>query len=139
MSTQATLSTPLEALAFEELKRHRWIESEKARCDLGTQAFAEWSKKYWHTWLRARVMEHLNGDYFWEEIDCDDFGLLQNNFHPNEQLLQEIVIRIKDGRENLCIINWVIDTGRCLPDALAILRKIDINARRIPRFKFIPL
>lgn len=136
MSTQTSSCTPLAALALEELKRHRWIESEKACCDLGPQTFSEWRKKYWNTWLRARVMEHLNGEFFWEEIDRDDFGLLQNNFHPNQVLLQEIVIRIKDGRENLCIINWVIDTGRSLPDALAILRKIDINARRIPRFEF---
>ncbi|MGH7144297.1 MAG: hypothetical protein ACREJ2_09270 [Planctomycetota bacterium] len=139
MSTQAAmLCSPLESLALEELKRHRWIESEKACCDLGDSAFVEWRKKYWAKWLRARVMEHLNGDFFWEEVDCDDFGLLQNNFHRNEVLLQEIVLRIKDGQENLSIINWVIDTDRSLQDALVILRKIDINARRIPCFRFIP-
>jgi len=138
MSTNTATCTPLEALALDELKRHRWIESEKACCDVGMGAFVDWRKKYWHGWLRARVMEHLNGEIFWEEIDCSDFGLLQNNFHANRNLLQEIVLFIKDGRENLFIINWVIDTGRCLPDALSILRKIDINARRIPRFRFMP-
>lgn len=31
---------------LEEIKRHRWIESEKAGTDLGQHAVADWIQKY---------------------------------------------------------------------------------------------
>lgn len=34
----------------EEMLRHKWIESEKARRDLGDQAIFEWIRRYAHSW-----------------------------------------------------------------------------------------
>lgn len=34
----------------EEMMRYKWIESEKARCDLGDKALFEWIRRYAHSW-----------------------------------------------------------------------------------------
>ena len=44
----------------EEILRHKWIESEKARRDLGAQAILDWIGNYAASW-RARYEEE-NGD-----------------------------------------------------------------------------
>ena len=40
------------ALQREEMERHKWLESEKTRSDLGGHAFADWIKKYSHDFAR---------------------------------------------------------------------------------------
>ena len=42
----------------EEMKKHRWIESEKAKRDLGSTAYIDWIKKYaaqWRAWYEREV------------------------------------------------------------------------------------
>lgn len=42
------------AMQREEIERHKWIESEKAQCDLGRQACLDWISKYaaqWREWF----------------------------------------------------------------------------------------
>lgn len=42
----------------EEMNKHRWIESEKAQCDLGSKAYIDWIKKYaaqWRAWYEQEV------------------------------------------------------------------------------------
>jgi hypothetical protein len=56
-----------------EAERFKWIESEKAGCDLGEQAVRRWVKEHWWGYLRARWLEHLQGGQFWEELDRGDF------------------------------------------------------------------
>ena len=86
-----------------EADRFKWIESEKAGCDLGEQAIRRWVKEHWCGYLRARWLEHLQGKQFWEELDRGDFGLLQRRFHENTLLLDRILDRLKAGQENLDI------------------------------------
>lgn len=41
------------AMQRDEINRYKWIESEKAHCDLGRQAALEWIAKYaaqWREW-----------------------------------------------------------------------------------------
>jgi len=38
------------ALQREEINRHKWLESEKARKDLGREAALEWIRKYAASW-----------------------------------------------------------------------------------------
>jgi hypothetical protein len=125
------VQSKLFRLALDEANRYKWIESEKAGRDLGEQAIREWSRRYWHGWCRARWIEHLSGEKYWEELDHEDFGLLKKQFHPNTALIAEIVEKIKAGGENLDIIQWCIKENRNLKDALEILQKLDINSRRI--------
>src|SRR5260221_721534 len=64
-------------------QRFKWIESEKAGCDLGEAAIRRWVKEHWWGYLRARWLEHLQGRRFWVELDRGDFGLLLREFHDN--------------------------------------------------------
>ncbi len=36
----------------QEMLKHKWIESEKARCDIGKQAYIDWIKRYAADWRR---------------------------------------------------------------------------------------
>jgi hypothetical protein len=121
-----------------EADRFKWIESEKAGCDLGEQAIRRWVKEHWWGYLRARWLEHLEGKQFWEELDRGDFGLLQRRFHENSLLLDRILDRLKAGQENLDIILWGMDWGLNLTDVRDILQALDINSRRLAH-RFDPL
>jgi hypothetical protein len=121
-----------------EAERFKWIESEKAGCDLGEQAIRRWVKEHWWGYLRARWLEHLEGKQFWEELDRGDFGLLQRRFHENTLLLDRILDRLKAGQENLDIILWGLHWGLNLTDVRDILQALDINSRRLAH-RFDPL
>ena len=114
-----------------EAERYKWIESEKAGHDLGEAAIRGWVKKHWWGYLRARWIEHLQGQRFWMELDQGDFGLLKAKFQEKAILLDRILDRIKAGQENLDIILWGLDWGISLGDIREILSALDINSRRL--------
>ncbi len=113
-----------------EAKRHRWIESEKAGRDLGMAAIRGWIRMHWNGFLRARWMEHLQGRTFWIELDHDDFGLLRDAFKTSP-LIDPILGLLKDGQENLDVLNWAIDASLPIDHVFEILEALDINSRRI--------
>ncbi len=43
----------------KEMNKHRWLESEKAHCDLGKDAYIDWIKRYAAQW-RAWYDEHAD-------------------------------------------------------------------------------
>src|SRR5262245_32323639 len=85
----------------DEADRFKWIESQKAGRDLGEAAIRQWVKDHWWGYLRARWLEHLQGNCFWIELDRGDFGLLLKAFRDEQALLDQIVNLLKDGQENL--------------------------------------
>jgi hypothetical protein len=115
----------------QEALRYKWIESEKAGCDLGEAAIRRWVKDHWWGYLRARWLEHLQGKRFWVELDRGDFGLLQRRFHDKTLLLDRILDRLKAGQENLDIILWAQDWAVPTDPVLEILEALDINSRRL--------
>jgi len=115
----------------QEALRFKWIESERAGCDLGESAIRRWVQNHWWGYLRARWLEHLQGRRFWVELDRGDFGLLQRTFHDNTLLLDRILDRLKSGQENLDIILWSQDWGIPTLAVLQILEALDINSRRL--------
>jgi len=49
----------------EEMRRHRWIESEKARCDVGKQAYMDWIQDHaasWRKWYDENEESFLEED-----------------------------------------------------------------------------
>jgi len=47
-------------LQRQEIARHTWIESEKARCNLGREAALDWVLKYaaqWRAWYNSTYAE----------------------------------------------------------------------------------
>jgi CheY-like chemotaxis protein len=117
--------------ATREADRHKWIESEKAGRDLGEHAIRDWHKNYWRSWCRERWIEHLHGDRFWVELDRDDYGLLQRKFHNNVDVVEAVLDRIKEGGENLDIIQWASENDYDTETVLEILKSLDINSRRL--------
>ena len=115
----------------QEALRYKWIESEKAGCDLGEAAIRRWVQCHWWGYLRARWLEHLQGKRFWVELDRGDFGLLQRRFNDNTLLLDRILDRLKAGQENLDIIQWCLDWGIATAPVREILAALDINSRRL--------
>jgi uncharacterized protein (DUF2249 family) len=121
-------SVHLECQAEEN--KHRWIESEKAKQDLGEASVRQWVRDHWDNYLRARWIEHLEGKFYWIELDRDDFGLLQHIPQQGE-LFETIVNKLKAGEENLTIINWWKNKGRCCEPVHEILELLDCNSRRL--------
>jgi hypothetical protein len=115
----------------KEALRYKWIESEKAGCDLGEGAIRRWVQQHWWGYLRARWLEHLHGKRFWVELDRGDFGLLQRKFHDDALLLDRILDRLKLGQENLDVIVWALDWGIPMNAVRLILEALDINSRRL--------
>ncbi|MFW5857993.1 MAG: response regulator [Planctomycetota bacterium] len=117
--------------ATREADRYKWIESEKAGHDLGENALRDWHKNYWRSWCRERWIEHLHGDRFWVELDQNDYGLLRRQFSDNLEVAEKVIDRIKEGGENLDIIQWAAEQDMDLDTVLNVLKTLDINARRI--------
>lgn len=114
----------------EEAQRYKWIESEKAGRDLGESAIRTWIRQHWNGFLRQRWLEHLEGRAFWIELDQGDFGLLQRAFQDSP-LIEPILTRLKQGEENLHVINWALDEALPMTEVLEVLLALDINSRRI--------
>ena len=114
-----------------EADTFKWIESEKAGHDLGEWAIKNWVRQHWWGYLRARWLEHLQGNCFWVELDRGDFGLLQRAFTDRRELLDEVVTLLKDGKENLGVIAWAKKNSVAVESVIDILEMLDINSRRL--------
>ena len=121
----------LHVSGVQEAMRHKWIESERANRDLGEQALQDWARYHWPAYVRARWFEHIQGKRFWKELDRDDFGLLNREFHDQRLLLDRILDRLKAGWENLDVIHWAQDWQLPMEKVIQILEVLDINSRRI--------
>ena len=115
----------------QEALKYKWIESEKAGCDLGEAAIRRWVQCHWWGYLRARWLEHLQGKQFWVELDRGDFGLLQREFRDQQNLLDAILDQLKSGKENLHVILWALDTRTPTEPVRQILKALDVNSRRL--------
>jgi len=119
MNTAAASAVPMTAL------------EQQARADL------PYSARAFNRWVRARLIDHWQGECFWAELDRGDFGILRRRIHPNRMLVADIVALLMAGGENLTVITWALETGQPLDDVVAILSVLDVNSRRVPRFRWL--
>ena len=112
----------------------------RAESELERRARADlpYSARAFERWLRGRLIEHWSGDRFWRELDRDDFGILSRGVHPDRVLVADVVAILLTGGENLTVIGWALETRRPLDDVIAILTTLDVNARRLPRYPWLP-
>src|SRR4051812_14022322 len=115
----------------QEALKYKWIESEKAGCDLGEAAIRRWVQCHWWGFLRSRWLEHLQGKRFWIELDRGDFGLLSRRFGGDNLLLDRVVDRLRAGQDNLDILLWALNWGLPTGPVVEILEALDINSRRL--------
>ncbi|NQV29224.1 MAG: hypothetical protein HQ518_33130 [Rhodopirellula sp.] len=121
--------------AFEEARCHRWIESQKRGRDLGNDGFFEWYDRFWWNFLRYRHLEHLLGEYRWQEFAAESFGVLAPLLDSQDALAIEIVDQYRQGCENLDILNWALRKCLCLAEVRECLTLINMNDARIdPQF-----
>jgi hypothetical protein len=128
------INPPIKSLckqSFLEALRYKWIESEKAGCDLGEHAVGEWLAKHWHGWCRARWLEHIMGEIYWAEFDSAAFGTLIGRISGDRTLLDRIMDRLRCGAENLDIILWASEWKIDVEAVIDILALVDVNRSRI--------
>lgn len=125
--------------AREEIQRHKWIESEKARRDLGYKAVEDWLAKFWWRFCRWRRLEHIEGHRCWREFNQLDYDILSRSSRDKQirELLDAIMKRMKgDGNkihDNLEIIVWAIENQEIQYQRVEeFLLLIDINSARLP-------
>lgn len=135
-------ATPVESLAprkslheaaAADALRFKWLESEKAGRDLGEAAIQTWIIQHWSRFVRDRWIEHLEGRIFWNELDREDFGLLESRL-TQSPLFKEVVGKIKLGGENLDILCWSHDSRLSTDEVwrvVRILETFDINGHRV--------
>jgi hypothetical protein len=104
---------------------------QQARADL------PYSGRRFERWVRARLVEHWQGECYWAELDRGDFGLLRRPFHSDRMLVADIVALISTGAENLTVIAWAVETSQPLDDVVYILTVLDVNAHRVRRFPWL--
>jgi hypothetical protein len=109
---------------------HKWIESEKAGCDLGEAAIKGWVRHHWSGFLRAKWIEHVEGISYWIELEHRDFGLFRTIRHDSA-ITPEIFELLKRGKENLDIIVWAQNAGHDIEEVLRVLEQFDINRIRL--------
>ena len=114
-----------------EIEKYKWYESERYGYDVGEAATRRWVKCHWHGYLRARWLEHLEGNRFWIELDRGDFGLLQRASFLDQDLLPQIVEKLKRGEENLGVLCWAESNQMPTESVVRILLALDINSRRL--------
>lgn len=122
--------------AREEIARHKWIESEKARRDLGQKAVEDWLRRFWWRFCRWRRLEHVEGERCWREFNDLDYAILRR-ISMERPLLEAIVSRMKGigthVHDNLEIILWAIENNEVTYQRVEeFLLLIDINAARLP-------
>ena len=123
----------LQEATDQEVNLHKWLESEKAGCDLGEKAIHDWVVHHWDRFLRQRWVEHLQGQVFWHELDHADYGLFQRYFAGNP-LAEEIINLYKSGGtngENLGIVQRARVSNWPIEDVFRILEILNINSRRL--------
>ena len=109
----------------------RWIQSEKAGRDLGEPCIRKWVHEHWNGFLRARWMEHLEGKTYWMELHGVDYGVLKKEFAEDKDLLDRIMERMKEGKENIEVINWALDWGMPMGRVVHILERLNLNSTKL--------
>lgn len=135
---QCWLGTNVPSLlpvAWDEIERHKWIESEKARRDVGHAAVVDWLRRFWWRFCRWRRIEHVEGVTRWFEFSHDDFAKILGPILEDDRLTLVIVELMKTDRlrvmSDLEIIDWAHEVGVPMERVLAILGDIHINVARL--------
>jgi hypothetical protein len=129
--TDAQMRKSVHDDCIEEENKYKWIESEKAGYDLGEASVKRWVKEHWRGYLRAKWVEHLQGKCFWIELDRGDFGLLQERFQAQAELLNLILNQLAGGKENLDVLDWAVANRISTVPVNEILEALDVNSRRL--------
>lgn len=125
-------SRSIWAEAKRDAEKHKWIRSEQEGKDLGIAAIDEWKSQFWPGFCRARLIEHILGLRYWEELGRHDFGLWSRLTPTVPGLLNGILELLRRNSENLQIILWALEKDYPMEQVIDILEQVNINGRRLP-------
>lgn len=125
----------LMPVAWDEIQRHKWIESEKARRDVGQAAVSDWLRRFWWRFCRWRRIEHVEGIQRWYEFSLEDFAKVMRPILNDDRLMLVIIELMKTDSirvmNDLEVIEWARDAGLPMDRVLEILGDIHINVARL--------
>jgi hypothetical protein len=126
------MSASLYVECWQEVAKHKWIESQKFGFDLGDRAIRDWFRRHWSIFCRAACLEHLAGIRPWIEFPDEDYGVLNDLRTAGDGgLLPWVLERAWRGRENLDMICEAQDSGLPMADVLQILELMNLNRARL--------
>ena len=138
LADQRWLGTTVPSLlpaAWDEIQRHKWIESEKARRDVGHAAVADWLQRFWWRFCRWRRIEHVEGVRRWYEFSHEDFAKIMRPILEDDGLMLVIIELMKADHirvmNDLEVIEWARDMSLPMERVLEILGEIHINVARL--------
>ena len=117
--------------AQKEVAVYKWLESEKAGKDMGVDAVTGWNKAHWLHFYRYRFVQHLRGEVYWQEFDEESFAVVGRRFSAPQQVIDEILDRVKAGAENLDLIELAVENHWSMDLVVGILEALDINSQRL--------
>jgi hypothetical protein len=91
----------------------------------------------WRQWVCARLMEHLRGEHYWDELDRGDFALLRRDWLGNFELVRDVMARVAAGDDVMRVLGWAVAKQKPLDDVLDVLRTFDVEARDMSRFAWL--
>jgi hypothetical protein len=117
--------------AVDRAHKHKWYESEKANHDVGHNAIIQWRDAFWLKYVKGCFYEHLAGEYLYEEFNEKSYNILQVFTFRTPSLRSRIQAQLRDGRENLEIINWAMDNGYDMEEVIGFMERADVNFCRL--------
>jgi hypothetical protein len=117
---------------WDEVLRHKWIESHHRGYDLGDEAIRDWFRRYWPIYCRIARLEHLTGRRRWTEFPESDFALLTRlSAVEDPSTLHWILERAWDGHENLNLIDDAREFELPMDRVIHILTQLHLNLAQL--------
>ena len=117
-----------DSLALMEIRKHKWIESEKRKTEIGfATAAVDWVNKYGHTWKLARLGASRKIDIFLEKRRYRRFDL-----NLSIKIMFDDVV-IKTSTKNISLLGVSCETRFCLKDITSVEVKITFPTKRFQK------
>ena len=111
-----------------EIRKHKWIESEKRKKEIGLATAAlDWIKKYGHTWKLTRLKSSQEINIFLKKRQYQRFDI---NL-PVEIIFDNVVI--KTSSENMSLLDVSYETRFCLENISSIEVRIIFPRKRLQK------
>lgn len=129
---QSSVPASVYDQAWQAAYRHKWIESEQQRRDLGDAALKDWNERFFKRFGRWCLWQHLIGKQFFHEFPGSHFNTLPEKKPTEMNTIERTVIHcFWDGLENLNIFNFAHECGLPGEQVTVVLSTLHINEARL--------
>ena len=129
---QSSVPASVYVQALQAAKKHRWIESERQRRDLGDEALKDWNEQHFKRFGRWCHWQHLIGKQFFHEFPDSHFNTVPAKQPIEMNTIERTVIHcFWDGLENLNIFDFAHGCGLPGEQVIVVLATLHINESRL--------